>query len=184
MLIDPPPDTSGRPTFRPMVQNKFSRLRSTGNGYIPCRGYAPCQVLSNWGYSPCQIVSNRRYSPCQVLSIEGTHRTRYFPIGGTRRARYFPCRLYTLCQYSPYQVSYLGYSLRQGTCLGYSLCQMAYLGYSHCQILPSLVWEILTMSGSPLEVCMPETFPRTHNADTFYAVNITELVILGAEVSE
>ena len=161
MLIDPPPDTSGRPTFRPMVQNKFSRLRSTGNGYIPCRGYAPCQVLSNWGYSPCQIVSNRRYSPCQVLSIEGTHRTRYFPIGGTRRARYFPCRLYTLCQYSPYQVSYLGYSLRQGTCLEYSPYQMAYLGYSLTlpDTFPILCGKFFLVKASPWKyACQKHSF--------------------------
>jgi hypothetical protein len=50
----------------------------------------------------------------------------------------------------------------------YSPYQMAYLGYSHCRILPFFVWEILTVSGSPLEVCMPETFPRTRNADTVH----------------
>jgi hypothetical protein len=117
MLIDPPPDTSGRPTFRPMVQNKFSRLRSTGNGYIPCRGYAPCQVLSTRGThlaryfliggSRCARYFLIRFNHrARYFLIRGT-RARYFPNGGTQRARYFPIGV--LAVLAAFLVGYIQY---------------------------------------------------------------------------
>jgi hypothetical protein len=100
MLIDPPADTSGRSTFRPMVQNKFSRQSRTGNGYIPCKGYQPCQVLAiqglkpykvngytrvtnhirYWldkGYQSCQVRLDKGYQPWQVHATQGLPTIRY-----------------------------------------------------------------------------------------------------------
>ncbi len=78
MLIDPPPDTSGRSTFRPMIQNKYSRLPRTGNGYIPCRGYQPCQVFSMIKARPGTIHAVDTSRPGTFLAVAmDTNTARY-----------------------------------------------------------------------------------------------------------
>ncbi len=135
------------------------------------------------------------YSPYTRYTIWGTHYARW-PGWSTHHTPGILSGILTMPDglvgvLTIHQVYYLGYSLYQMAWLEYSpytrypICTRGHVWsthpsrwpISHCQILPFLVWEILTVLGSPLEVCMPETFPGTRNADT-------ELFILGAEVRE
>ena len=46
-MFDPVPDPNIS-TFRPLDQKTGSNIRYNSDGYIPCNGYVPCQVDSQW----------------------------------------------------------------------------------------------------------------------------------------
>ena len=46
-MFDPVPDPNIS-TFRPLDQKTGSNIRYNSDGYIPCKGYVPCQVDTQW----------------------------------------------------------------------------------------------------------------------------------------
>ena len=58
-VFDPVPDPNIT-TFRPLDQMTGSNIRYNGNGYLPCNGYVPCQVIQYFLEPPVPLLSGRK----------------------------------------------------------------------------------------------------------------------------
>ena len=54
-VLDPVPDPNIS-TFRPLDQKTGSNIRYNSDGYIPCNGYVPCQVVCRYSVNIMKIM--------------------------------------------------------------------------------------------------------------------------------